>query len=277
VPELRVTVSSRLWQALQTYACANGEPLGEIVGKALSDYLQVTHSTVYQVSTSTALVEGVYQGAVRIETLREHGDMGLGTFEHLDGEMVVVDGRFFQVRSDGSVHECADDVLSPFAVITHFTPEPAVTIACCPDLSELTAQFDRLRHSDNLFYALRVDGHFDAVHTRAMCWTEEGVPLLQAAAEQPEFELRDVVGTLVGFWSPGYTKTMSVPGYHLHFLSYDRKSGGHLLQCRGRDWRLQIQKTGDYRIVLPATDDFLKADLSRDGAADLEKAEREQH
>ena len=277
MPELKVTVSSRLWRALQDYAAANEEPLEEIVGKALSDYLQVGHSTVYQVSTSTALVEGVYQGAVRIETLREHGDLGLGTFEHLDGEMVVVDGRFFQVRSDGSVRECDDDVLSPFAVITHFSPEPATTVAQCPDVAELTAQFDRLRHSDNLFYALRVDGRFDAVHTRAMCWTQEGVPLVQAAAVQPEFELRDVVGTLVGFWSPGYTKTMSVPGYHLHFLSQDRKSGGHLLQCRGSDLRLQIQKTGDYRVVLPATGDFLKADLSRDAADDLEKAEREMH
>jgi len=74
--------------------------------------------TLYQVSTATALVEGIYQGAVRVDTLREHGDLGLGTFENLDGEMVIVDGHFFQVRSDGSVRECDDDVLSPFAVIT---------------------------------------------------------------------------------------------------------------------------------------------------------------
>src|SRR5215475_11404499 len=101
--------------------------------------------TLYQVSTATALVEGVYQGAVRVGTLREHGDIGLGTFENLDGEMVVVDGRFFQVRSDGSVRECADDMLSPFAVVTRFAPDEAVTLRRCPDLSHLTARFDRLR------------------------------------------------------------------------------------------------------------------------------------
>src|SRR5499433_2663377 len=121
---------------------------------------EVAHHTLYQVSTATALVEEIYQGAVRVGILREHGDHGLGTFENLDGEMVVADGHFFQVRSDGSVRECDDDVLSPFAVITRFAPEAAVTLAQCLDLSHLTSQFDALRHSDNFFFALRVDGPF---------------------------------------------------------------------------------------------------------------------
>jgi acetolactate decarboxylase len=82
--------------------------------------------------------------------------------------MVIVDGHFFQVRSDGSVREVDDNVLSPFAVITGFAPEPIVTLDQCPDLADLTSRFDTLRHSDNVF-ALRVDGRFDYVHTRAMC------------------------------------------------------------------------------------------------------------
>ena len=272
---LEATISRGLWRALVDHAGRTREPLAHIVSKALAEYLQVSHHTLYQVSTATALVEGVYQGAVRVGTLREHGDLGLGTFENLDGEMVVVDGRFFQVRSDGSVRECADDMLSPFAVVTRFVPDEAVTLRQCPDLSHLTAQFDGLRHSDNVFFALRVDGHFDYVHTRAMCRTEEGVPLVQAAAIQPEFEFHDVPGTLVGFWTPEYAQTLNVPGYHLHFLSADRDRGGHLLQCRGSDLRLQIQREGDYRIALPETEDFLKADLRRDPAADLARAEGE--
>jgi hypothetical protein len=118
------------------------EPLAHIIPKALAEYLRVSHHTLYQVSTATALVEGIYQGAVRVGTLREHGDLGLGTFEDLDGEMVVVDGRFFQVRSDGSVRECGDDVLSPFAVVTRFASDATVTLDHCPDMSQLTARFD---------------------------------------------------------------------------------------------------------------------------------------
>ena len=275
MPQLNATISPGLWLALLNHAERAKEPLAHIVSKALADYLQVSHHTLYQVSTATALVEGIYQGAVRVGTLREHGDLGLGTFENLDGEMVIVDGHFFQVRSDGSVRECDDDVLSPFAVITRFAPEPSVMLDQCPDMSHLTSRFDALRDSENFFFALRVDGPFDYVHTRAMCRTKEGVPLVQAAAVQPEFELHDVSGTLVGFWTPEYAKTFNVPGYHLHFVSADRKSGGHLLQCRGTNLRLQIQRAGDYRIALPETEDFFKADLRRDPAADLVKAEGE--
>jgi acetolactate decarboxylase len=231
--------------------------------------------TLYQVSTATALVEGIYQGAVQVAVLREHGDLGLGTFEGLDGEMVVVDGHFFQVRSDGSVREVQGNVLSPFAAVTAFSPDQSITLGNCPDLSYLTSQFDALRQSDNFFFALRVDGTFDYIHARAMRRTKEGVPLVQAAAVQPEFEFNNISGTLVGFWTPEYAKSLNVPGYHLHFISADRTRGGHLLQCRGKNLRLQIQREGDYHIVLPETDDFLKANLRRDPTAALAEAEGE--
>lgn len=58
-------------------------------------------------------------------------------------------------------------------------------------------------------------------------------------------------------------------------MSADRKSGGHLLQCRGLNLRLQIQREGNYRIALPETEDFLKADLRRDPGADLARSEGE--
>jgi acetolactate decarboxylase len=235
---------------------------------------QVRH-TLYQVSTTAALVEGVYEGAVQISTLRKHGDLGLGTFEELDGEMVIVDGHFFQVHSDGSVKEVKDDVLSPFAAVTAFSADKHITLDDCPDLSHLASQFDALRASDNFFYALRVDGTFDYLHARAMRRTKEGVPLLQAAAVQPEFEFENISGTLVGFWTPEYAKSLNVPGYHLHFISADRAHGGHLLQLQGRNLRLQIQQEGDYHVVLPETEDFLKANLRRDPTADLAKAEGE--
>jgi acetolactate decarboxylase len=100
--------------------------------------------------------------------------LGLGTFEGLDGEMVVLDGHFFQVRSDGSVREVQDNVLSPFAAMTAFSAEQAITVDYCPDLSHLTPHIDALRSSDNFFYALRVDGTFDYIHARAMRRTKEG-------------------------------------------------------------------------------------------------------
>jgi acetolactate decarboxylase len=273
VKSIHLKMSHTLWDALEGKARETGEPIHHLVRSALARYLEVEHTTLFQVSTSTALVQGIYEGAVSIAHLREHGDFGLGTFEGLDGEMVAFDGRFFQVRSDGSVHEAADSDLSPFAAVTHFKADHLVDITEARDLAALLGQLDRLRVSDNVFYAIRIDGHFNFMNTRAMCKTEEGTPLVVAAAHQPQFEMREVDGTLVGFWSPQYVKTLEVPGYHLHFIADDRRSGGHLMECSGGALHVQIARVNELRVALPENEEFLKADLTRDPAKDLDKAE----
>jgi len=250
-----------------------GEPIDHIVRAALADQLQVEHHTLYQVSTSTALVEGVYRGAVTVAHLLEHGDFGLGTFDGLDGEMVICDGEALQVRADGSVRVAARDDSSPFALVTRFAAEHAIEVAQCASLEQLLAAIDPLRGSQNVFYAVRVDGAFEQVHTRAMCRTEEGVPLVEAAAHQPEFHLRGVAGTMVGFWAPPYTRALEVPGYHLHFVTYRRDAGGHVLDCAGRRLRVQLQEVRDLRVALPANAEFLQADLTHDPGAALARAE----
>jgi acetolactate decarboxylase len=112
------------------------------------------------------------------------------------------------------------------------------------------------------------------MHTRSVNPMPEGVPLVEAASRQREFDLRGVRGTLVGFWSPGYLKAILVAGYHLHFLSEDRRSGGHLLGCAGRGLRACVKREIDFRVSLPESPAFLAADLTRDPTASLEKAER---
>jgi acetolactate decarboxylase len=263
-----------LWRALHDRARQSGEPVSHIVARALADRLDIKHATMFQVSTSSALVEGVYEGAVRVGTLRRHGNLGLGTFDHLDGEMVVVDGEFFRVGSDGSVSRVGDNVLSPFAVMADFTPTHSERIARLASFADLERAFDAMRDSQNLFFALRADGRFTHVHTRAMCRSEEGVPLATAALHQPEFEFGPVEGTMVGFWSPEYTKTIDIPGYHLHFLDRERRRGGHLLECSAEEITLACERIANLVVALPETEDFIKAAFSRDPTADLASAER---
>ena len=271
---LDLKLSHSMWEAIQKRHHQSGDSVEHIVRAALAEHLQLQHATLFQVSTSTALVEGIYKGAVDIAQLRQHGDFGLGTFEGLDGEMVALDGRFYQVRSDGTVREAADSDLSPFAVVTRFQGEKSLGLPSCPDLGFLTSQMDKVRTSSNVFYAIRIDGAFDFVHTRAMCKSEEGTPLVVAAAHQPEFKMRNVRGTMVGFWSPEYAKTIEVPGYHLHFITDDRTVGGHLLECTGRDLAVCIQHVNDLQIALPENEEFLRADLTRDPSKELDSAER---
>jgi acetolactate decarboxylase len=272
---LSCRVSGSLWRAVQERCRTTGESVDHLVRAALAEYLQLDHGTLFQVSTAGALVEGLYKGEVTVAALRAHGDFGLGTFDGLDGEMVVVDGHFYQVRGDGTVREVEDGARTPYAMITRFPVGDAVALADCADLAGLQGQLDRLRDSANVFYAVRVDGEFDSVLTRSVRQTPEGVPLVAAASRQQEFHLQGVRGTLVGFWSPGYLQTILVPGYHLHFLSDDRRSGGHLLGCAGRGLRARVRREADFRVSLPESASFLHADLTRNPAEDLDRAEKQ--
>jgi acetolactate decarboxylase len=272
---LSCRIPESIRRALDERRRETGETVDAMVAEALGEYLQTGWSTLFQISTAGALVEGVHEGAVSVHFLKKHGDLGLGTFTYLDGEMVVVDGRCYQVRSDGSVREVDDATRSPYAVLTRFNPAPPVTIGPFSGVDAFQKQLNALRTTDNLFYAFRIDGRFDFVRTRAVPKVEEGTRLLQAAAKQPEFDFHDVQGTLVGFWSPGFVKVLTVPGYHFHFLTEDRKAGGHLLDLRAQSLAVRVEREANLRIALPETPSFLKADLSHDGSAELDQAEKQ--
>ncbi|HYZ17219.1 MAG TPA: acetolactate decarboxylase [Candidatus Acidoferrum sp.] len=228
-------------------------------------------STLFQVSTSRSLVAGVYDGVVSVADLLHHGDFGLGTFAALDGEMVVLESVVYQATGDGAV-KCADPMTkTPFAAVTRFNCEATRSIGSVRAFDDLTAACDELRRSDNLFYAFRVDGRFDLVHVRATTPVRSsGIALTEVVANQTvEFAFPDVVGTLVGIWSPPYSAALCVPEYHFHFISADRSKGGHVLGCQGSDLGLQCQTLETFQLSLAGSEDFLKADLSKDTSGDL--------
>jgi acetolactate decarboxylase len=273
MPNLNCEISESLMSALQARVRASGEPVNHIVMRALADHLEVQHATLFQVSTSGALVEGISEGVVTVSELKRHGDLGLGTFAELDGEMVVIDGHFWRVPGRGAVREAVDSDLVPFAVLTTFRPERSIELAGVTSLNGLLGQLDKLRNSDNLFYAVRIEGRISRLRTRAVC-KRPGAGLVDAAAEQVEFEFHDVSGTIVGFWTPVYARTVNIAGWHLHFLSEDHSGGGHLLDIESVELRVQVQHLDDFRMAIPESAEFLKADLTRDPTKALDKAER---
>jgi acetolactate decarboxylase len=228
-------------------------------------------STLYQISTSSALVEGAHSGSVCSSVLLEHGDFGLGTFEDLDGEMVILDGEIYQVAD--RVRHRTDDFLVPFASITHFRANSSFEIENVACLKGIELACDQQRISDNLFYALRLDGLFETIHARAVHTVPPNTRLLDAAKTQSEFHFEKIEGTLVGFWSPHYSSSFSVPGYHFHFISKDRTKGGHLLNCTPQKLKTRIQVLSEYDIRLPDSGSFLTINLNKDPASDLARTE----
>lgn len=274
VKKIECNLPDSLYESLMERTRSEKSSCDHVVSMALSQCFGKPLHTLFQVSTSAALVEGLYQGAVKVDRILAHGDFGLGTFIDLDGEMVVLDGLCYQVSSDGTVSEVEGDRLIPYAIVTRFNADFSKRQAKMNDFAELAAVCDRLRDSENLFYAFRVDGRFSQVKTRVMKPVSEGTGLKAAASAQQEFIFENQEGTLVGLWSPGFAGSFSVPGYHFHFLSLERKSGGHVLECRADDVTIAGCAMHEMHVSLPETAEFLKADLSRDPGADLMSAER---
>lgn len=234
---------------------------------------------ITQVATIDALLGGVYDGHMSLETLRTHGDFGIGTFEALDGEMILLDGAFYQVRADGRVYRPALSERTPFACVTTFTPDNSETIEAPLDLAGLEARIDALVPQPNRFCAFRVHGEFSHMRTRSVPAQQKPYPPLATVTQtQPVFDLTNVCGTLVGFRAPPFVKGVNVPGYHLHFLSDDRQSGGHVL---GFDMMsggtLQADTVHEWlHLFLPADSAaFGGADLAQDRTADLQAVEKE--
>jgi acetolactate decarboxylase len=245
-----------------------------VVAAALSEYLGVPIHTLFQVSTSGALVAGVFDREVSVKSILEHGDFGLGTFANLDGEMVVLDGRAFQVEGTGRVLEAASDAGAPFAVVTRFSPQIHTHSGPVESFKDLEQCCDRYRSSGNVFYAIRLDGHFRRIRTRAVNPPSPGTRLIDATKAQSEFNFTDIDGTLVGLWSPECSSPFSVSGYHFHFISNDREHGGHLLDLEATELDVRIESLTDFHLALPSSEAFLKADLSKNTAEELAYAER---
>jgi acetolactate decarboxylase len=231
---------------------------------------------VYQYSTLQALIEGVYDGEKTLADLRRHGDFGIGTFNALDGELILLDGVFYQVRADGLVYRPPLEVRTPFAAVMSFAAQETWTLPEGLNYAAFRDWLDKkLGGADNLPVAVHVRGRFARVRTRSVPAQSPPYPRLpEVTRHQPEFDLKACAGRLVGFRLPPYLAGVNVAGYHLHFLSDDLQSGGHLLDFETVGGTVEICRRHRLVLDLPASDAFNAADLADDKQADVHAVER---
>lgn len=230
---------------------------------------------LYQVSTIDALMLGVFDGIMPASDLEKHGDTGIGTLDGLDGEMIAVDGYYYQVRSDGAVYPVNNSTLIPFATVTFFETDGTIPVGMANNSTELGLILDRSLPSKNIFYAFRADGVFPYVKTRSIPKQSKPYPNLTVAAKsQQVFEFHNIRGTIIGFYTPAYGEGVNVPGYHLHFITEDRKAGGHVLDMAVNNTDFKMDITPAFFMDLPTKGDFIGADLSKDLSGALEQVEK---
>jgi len=187
--------------------------------------------------------------------------------------MVILDGRVYRIAGDGRVHEVTEPAASPFACVTYYAPVSHDDLGSATSYEQFLGRLDGLLPSQNLFYALRVEGRFADVRVRSVSRQENYLPLVEVAKHQAEFTFAEAEGTLAGFFTPSFLGSLSVPGLHLHFLSADRTEGGHLLSCRPLTVHVGVQFISTLELGLPMSLDYLTWDFRRDSDPDLEQAE----
>jgi acetolactate decarboxylase len=219
---------------------------------------------LFQASTIGALLEGAFDGDLSFAELAEHGDLGLGTLNHLDGEMIAVDGEFYRADVDGRIHRVGPRERTPFAVVTRFEPTvDALLPASHRSHEELLVRLDELVPAGASSCAIRLDGHFPLVRARSVPRQNPPYrPLTEVVADQHVFELADVEGTMLGFRFPSYAEGIEVGGYHLHFIGADRSRGGHVLGSRTEELRVRIDPSDDLHVELPPQVELEDPDLA---------------
>lgn len=235
--------------------------------------------SLYQVSLLNALMQGDYDGSVSVGELLKHGDTGLGTFNKLDGEMIVIDGKVYKAKSDGTVEKQPDTELTPFAAVTFMNNDYTLSgLNGVKNLNELKVLLDKAVKEQvadkNAFYMAKIDGEFNMAHVRSVPKQEKPYrPLSQVADEQKEYEYKNVKGTIIALYCPDYMEGINLPTWHFHFITDQRDKGGHLLDINIKSVKGSMDKMDSYKLVLPTSSTFSNMELATDLSKETEKAE----
>lgn len=244
-------MKSAIIAALMALAVASPAHAGEYVAP---------DDEIFHYSVMDAMRNGVYRGDLRVADLARLGNIGLGTFNLLDGELVGVDGVFYRVAPDGSVAVAEPERNIPFGAFAFFKEDQSVTLQTAGSFEDLQNAVIGALPSRNRLYAVRITGTFAEVSAGGSNKLEDGdrTPIAKLMAARPIYQRRDVRGTVVGFYHPPYVGGVDLSPFHLHFISEDRTFGGHItgLKLDGSALLLSLDEKKGLDVELPPHADF---------------------
>ncbi|MCW5589993.1 MAG: acetolactate decarboxylase [Legionellales bacterium] len=219
--------------------------------------LQVQAATVYQVSTVNALIAGLFQGAVNFSTLAKHGDFGIGSVNNMDGELIAIDGKFYRISPNGKMNLIPPSQTTPYAIVTFFKPTEHFNVDHITSYKQLIDVLNQHITNRNIPWAIRITGFYPYLQLRAVRGAKPPYPSFTKLAEkQALFKLHDKKGDGVGFFYPVYLSKLNTPGYHIHFITDDRTTGGHILQTQIKSAVIELMPLVNLEIAFPNTEAF---------------------
>jgi acetolactate decarboxylase len=215
----------------------------------------VNQDLFYHYSIWYAFVNKVFEGNLTAEELKTKGDIGLGSYTQLDGELIMLDGVLYQATQDGKVQVPNDSIKIVYANATFFEEDHAFKINESVNYESLRVKINEKLPSKNLFYGFKIHGDFNSIkcgglHKQEPPYTD-GLDVL--IPNRPIFEAENISGTMVGFFCPEFIGNINVAAYHLHFISDDKKFGGHVMEFQSSSLKVSMDEMLEYQFVLPDT------------------------
>lgn len=232
---------------------------------------------LYQYSIIDALLAGVFDGDMTFGELKKHGDFGIGTFNQIDGELMMLDGKVYRIRHDGQVLEAKDDEKTPLAFVNFFKADTSFTIT-----KENMTVADVEKYIDSVFnrnylYAIQIKGNFKKVSARSVRPAIAPFPTLTEHIQQGGqqlFNFQDVKGVLAGYSLPSYMAKINVPGFHLHFLTEDFSKGGHVFDFTADQLEIHVDILSGFIVENSLNQEFQNIDLAKDRSKELHSVEK---
>ena len=233
---------------------------------------------MYQVSTLQALALGYSKAVINVEELLQEGDTGLGTFEDVNGEMIVMDGHCFRADQNGNITTVSSNTGVPFAAVAKLYGDQQFTLRNMPDITSVRAELTRKieeRFGLNSMHVVRIDGVFEKVDARSEApYRSHHITLKEVLGQtQKAFLFENIRGSLVGVYFPDYMDGINLPGWHLHFLSEDRSKGGHVFDVSILDGNAKVDRITSISIDFPKEAAFDTYSLKQDLQDEIKSVE----
>ena len=250
------------------------------IGMASSDVsaAPADRESIAQIALLQSLAQGYFGGTITAGELRTMGDTGIGTFEGLNGEMIVLDGTIYQALGDGRVIVAPDSTIIPFANVTFFDKDIPVDIRDVKNKADLERELNyALKYGANDFFMVKLHTEFSSVLFRSEYGSKEPYPTLVEALKekQTEFTEKNIKGTLVGLYCPSYMGGLNSVGWHFHFISDDKKKGGHILELSLKEGTAHLDQTDKFTMILHNDKKFHDLNLAKDMKEDIRSAEQD--
>ena len=233
--------------------------------------------SLFQAALLQSLMSGVYDGFITVKEVKNYGDIGIGTFQSVNGELIMLDGEVYQALWDGSVKIADDSETVPFCNITFFDADITRENISAENIAELKSKLDEIvnSHGKNQFYMAKISGEFNSILVRSELAQQKPYKPLDEAlkTDQREFTYKNISGVVVALYCPAYMNGLNTPGWHLHFISNDRTKGGHVLELDTNSCKVELDIMSGFNMILPDNAGFNDKDLAIEMSSRIQEVE----